>query len=85
MMARMVRYPRLDTVLMVEAFIKEHDGEFRRSRLWRSLPKRMMYQTFKVTIDYLFESRKISIDAHGKIGWIYYPELVDRGNVGVSR
>ena len=85
MMVRSVRYPRLDTVLMVEAFIKEHDGEFRRSELWRLLPKRMMYQTFKVTIDYLLGSRKISIDAQGKVGWIYYPELVDRENVGVPR
>ncbi|MFT4308025.1 MAG: hypothetical protein ACMXYM_01500 [Candidatus Woesearchaeota archaeon] len=85
MMVRAVRYPRLDTVLMVEAFIKEHDGAFRRAELWRSLPKRMMYQTFKVTIDYLLASRKISIDARGKIGWIYYPEVVDRGNLGVPR
>ena len=85
MMVRSVRYPRLDTVLMVEAFIKEHDGEFRRSELWRLLPKRMMYQTFKVTIDYLLSSRKISIDARGKIGWIYYPEIVDRKTVGVPR
>ena len=86
MMVRgVVRYPRLDTVLMVEAFIKEHDGEFRRAELWRSLPKRMMYQTFKVTIDYLIESRKISIDSQGKIGWIYYPELVDRAVHSVPR
>lgn len=70
-----LRYPRLDTVLMVEEFIKEHDGEFKKRKMWESLPKKMMYQTFCVIIDYLLYSYKISIDKDGKIGWIYYPEL----------
>ncbi len=68
-----LRFPRLDTVLMVERCIKEHDGEFKKKRLWERLPRKMMYQTFCVVIDYLLYSRKISIDAEGKIGWIYYP------------
>jgi hypothetical protein len=70
-----LRYPRLDTVLMVEEFSKKHDGEFKKRKFWESLPKKMMYQTFCVIIDYLLYSSKISIDAEGKIGWIYYPEL----------
>lgn len=70
-----LRYPRLDTVLMVEEFIKEHNGELRKRKLWESLPKKMMYQTFCVIIDYLLYSGKISIDNEGKIGWVYYPEL----------
>ncbi len=70
-----LRYPRLDTVLMVEEYIKEHDGEFKKRKLWESLPKKMMYQTFCVIIDYLLYSSKISIDKDGKIGWIYYPKL----------
>ncbi len=69
-----LRYPRLDTVLMVENFIKKHDGEFKKRKLWESLPKKMMYQTFCVIINYLLYSDKISIDAEGKVGWIYYPE-----------
>src|SRR3989344_965415 len=67
------RYPRLDTVLMVEHFIKEHDGEFKKKQLWENLPKKMMYQTYSVIIDYLLISGKISVDAEGKIGWIFYP------------
>jgi len=70
-----LRYPRLDTVLMVEEFIKKHDGEYKKRKLWESLPRKMMYQTFQVIIDYLLYSKKISIDSEGKIGWIYYPEL----------
>lgn len=69
-----LRFPRLDTVLMVEEFIKEHDGEYKKRMLWENLPKKTMYQTFCVIIDYLLYSKKISIDAEGKIGWIYYPK-----------
>ena len=73
-----LRYPRLDTVLMVEDFIKEHDGEYMRKGLWQNLPKKVMYQTFQVILAYLVESGKISIDAEGKVGWIYYPEHVKK-------
>lgn len=73
-MKNILRFPRLDTVLMVEEFIRENDGEFKKRSLWESLPKKMMYQTFCVVIDYLLYSRKISIDSEGKIGWIYYPK-----------
>lgn len=71
---QILRYPRLDTVLMVEKFIKKYDGEFKKRALWENLPKKMMYQTFCVVIDYLLYSRKISIDSEGKIGWIFYPK-----------
>jgi len=72
------RFPRLDTVLMVEEFIKKHDGEFRKKQLWEALPKGIMYQTFSVIIDYLIVSGKVSVDSEGKIGWIFYPEDVEK-------
>ena len=74
---KILRFPRLDTVLMVESTIQEYDGEFKKKALWENLPKGMMYQTFCVIIDYLLYSRKISIDSEGKIGWIYYPGKAD--------
>jgi len=73
---QILRYPRLDTILRVESFIKKYDGEFTKKQLWERLPKKSMYQTFSVIIDYLLESGKISIDSEGKIGWIHYPEKV---------
>ena len=80
------RYPRLDTVLLVERFIKEHDGEFKKKQLWEALPKRILYQTYSLIIDYLLLSGKISVDTEGKIGWIFYPELIkkyaDRDDLG---
>jgi len=70
----LARSPRLDTVLMVEKFVKEKDGEYRKKKLWEKLPKKMMYQTYSIIIDYLLISGKISVDSEGKIGWIFYPE-----------
>ena len=63
---------------MVERTIKKYDGEFKKRALWEHLPKKMMYQTFYVIIDYLLYSRKISMDKEGKIGWIFYPEKVEK-------
>ena len=78
MLKNVLRYPRLDTILMVEEYIQKNDGEFRKKALGESLPKKMMYQTFCVIIDYLLYSGKISIDKEGKIGWIYYPTLAKK-------
>jgi hypothetical protein len=72
------RSPRLDTILMVERFIKEHDGEFKRKKLWQSLPKKMMYQTFLTVLNYLLTSGKIALDHEGTVGWVYYPEDVKK-------
>ena len=84
---QIIRYPRLDTVLMVEKFIKNNSGEFKKRKLWESLPKKMMYQTFCTTFDYLRESSKIAVDKDGKIGWIYNPKLFKKyiNRVDLSR
>ena len=68
--------PQLDTIRMVEEFIQEHSGEYKRRALWENLPKKMMYQTFKTIIEYLDESGKIASDSQGKICWIHNPDLV---------
>ena len=75
---RILHYPQLDTVLMVEEFIRKHGGEFKKRSLWENLPKKMMYQTFQVIFDYLQDSGKIAIDKEGKICWIWNPELVKK-------
>lgn len=73
-----LHYPQLDTVLMVEEFIMEHSGEFKKRSLWENLPKKMMYQTFCVILDYLAYSGKIALDKEGKIAWIWNPVLVKK-------
>jgi hypothetical protein len=73
-LSKNTRYPRLDTILMIEDFIKNNDGKYRKKQLWENLPKGMMYPTFSIAIDYLIISGKISVDSEGKIGWIFYPK-----------
>ena len=73
-----LHYPQLDTVLMVEEFIRNHSGEHKKRSLWENLPKKMMYQTFCVIFDYLVDSGKIAADKEGKIAWIWNPELVKK-------
>jgi len=73
-----VRSPTLDTVLMVEKTIEEYSGEFNRTELWKHLPKKVMWQTYLVILDYLQEINKIAIDRAGKIGYIWNPNLAKR-------
>jgi len=73
-----LHYPQLDTVLMVEDFIREHSGDFKKRSLWEHLPRKMMYQTFCVIFDYLLESNKIGVDREGHVAWIWDPEGVKR-------
>lgn len=75
---KILHYPRLDSVLMVEKLIYDTSGTYTKKQLWDRLPKKMMYQTFSVIIDYLLYSGKIAVDAEGKIGWIWHPEGVEK-------
>jgi len=69
-----LRYPRLDTVLMVEEAIQKAKEYPTKAELLRRLPKKIMYQTFNTIIDYLEYSGKIYIDKDGAIVWIWDPE-----------
>ncbi len=71
-----LRYPRLDTVLMVEEAIQKAKEYPTKAKLLRSLPKKIMYQTFNTIIDYLEYSGKIYIGKDGAIVWIWDPEGV---------
>lgn len=70
-----VRSPTLDTVLMVENAIEESSGEFNRTGLWKNLPRKVMWQTYIVILDYLENINKIAFDKHGKIAYIWNPRL----------
>ncbi len=68
-----MKQQRSDTAFAIENFIKEHDGEFRKKTLWQKQPKEMTYKNFQAILAFLLKSNKISEDAEGKIGRIYYP------------
>jgi hypothetical protein len=70
--------PKLDTIRMVEEFIKEHSGDYKKRALWEHLPKKMMYQTFSNAFDYLLESGKIARDRKGYVIWIWNPAIVKK-------
>ncbi len=65
-----LHYPKLDSILMVEKAIQEAEDYPTRMQLWRSLPKQMQYQTFKLILDYLEKSNKIMFE-EDKIVWIF--------------
>ena len=75
---KVIHFPRLDTVLMVEEFVKDHSGEYKKRALWERLPRKMMYNTYQVIFDYLLESGKIARDSEDKVCWIWNPKLVKR-------
>ena len=76
--SEILRQPRLDTVLMVEEFIKKYSAEFKVYQLWKRLPRKMMYQTYKIILGYLLEINKIAIDREGKIVYIWNPEIAKK-------
>lgn len=73
-----LHYPRLDTVLMVEDTIKKLDYYPTRTELWKALPRKVMYQTFSMIVDYLLNLGKIIIDKDNRIVWVWNPELIKK-------
>jgi hypothetical protein len=72
-----LHYPRLDTVMMVEEAIRKMDYYPTKMELWKSLPKKVMYQTFSMIVDYLVSLGKIIIDKKdNRIVWVWNPELI---------
>ena len=65
------RYPNLNTVLMVEDFLKEHrEMPMKVSDIKRQLPRQVMHETLKVIFEYLWANGKIMYGPKG-IQWIY--------------
>lgn len=62
--------PRLDTVLMVERAIQRAESYPTKNQLWRSLHKKVQYQTFNRILDYLESSNKIMFNGR-QIVWIF--------------
>ncbi|MBT4352607.1 hypothetical protein HOD20_08800 [archaeon] len=73
-----VRSPTLDTVLMIEKTIKKFSGEYNRTEIWKNLPKKVMWQTYLVVLEYLESINKTAVDKEGKIGYIWNPILMKK-------
>jgi len=63
---------------MVERTIEKYTQEYGKYQLWKRLPKKMMYQTFQLILNYLEKSGKIIIDKDGIVIWTYNPERIKK-------
>ena len=69
---KIIHYPSLRTMLMVEKVLRKADMTIDREELKRRLPSMIMHQTLNVILNYL-EERGMIIDSHKGILWIYNP------------
>ena len=69
------RSPTLQTVIMVEKFIDDNSGEYKKTDLFNNLPKKVMLQTFQVIMEYLESINKIGYGKEGYIVYIWNPEF----------
>jgi len=76
-MTKVIHYPTLDSILMVEEAL-QHMNHPKKTELWKALPKKMMYQTFCLIIDYLEQSGKIMIDKDERLIWTWNPKMIKK-------
>jgi hypothetical protein len=70
LMLKVIHEPNLKTILMVEEAIKSSGSYQTKKELWKSLPKKIQYQTLNRILQYLESSNKIMFDSK-KIIWIF--------------
>ncbi len=72
------RSPRLETIIMVEDFIKKNSGEYKKTELFNKLPKKVMWGTFNVILKHLWDNNRIGIDRQDYVIYIWNPELAKK-------
>ncbi len=75
---QIARSPTLQTVSRVERFIEKNSGEYKKTELFKNLPKKIMWQTFQVIMEYLENNLKIVCDKEGYITYIWSPEFYEK-------
>ena len=71
------RYPRLDTVLMVEEALYNYKSNKTIRQIWLALPKKVMWATYTTILDYLEYSGKIIVEEDRTVTWLWNPKLHD--------
>ena len=72
------RFPRLDTVVMIEDSIRKAKGDLTVRQVWQKLPKKVMWQTYLTALDYLEFGGKIHIEEDRHIAWIWSPNEIEK-------
>ena len=55
--------------------IEKFSGEYTRTQLWKKLPRKVMWQTYIVVLEYLESINKIAFDKKGVGEYIWNPKL----------
>ena len=77
-LSEFARSPTLQTVLMVEIFVEAKSGEFKKTELFNNLPRKVMWQTFQVIMDYLESIHKIAYDGEDYVVYIWNPSFFEK-------
>lgn len=70
---KMFSSPTLDTVMMVEKTIEKFNGQFNKTQIWERLPRKVMWKTYNVILNYLMEINKIGIADKNILVYIWNP------------
>jgi hypothetical protein len=60
---------------MIEREIEKYGGTYTKRELWQNLPRKVMWQTFTVVLDYLESINKIAFDKEERVAYIWNPKL----------
>ncbi len=74
----LARYPRLDTLIMVEEELFRHKSDKTMTDIWKLLPKKVMWSTYTTILDYLEYSGKIHVEKDKTVSWLWSPWEVHR-------
>ncbi len=72
------RSPTLQTVLMVEKFIDKYSGEYKKTDVFKKLPRKVMWQTFQIIMEYLESIHKVAYDNNGYVVYIWSPDFYNK-------
>ena len=67
---KVIHYPNLKTVLMIELFLQKRKKRISKNELGKKLPKKVMRQTLNIVLEYLEASGKIFISKKG-VEWTF--------------
>lgn len=71
------RSPTLETVGMIEEAISKYSGD-NKTKIWKNLKKKVMWQTYMLVINYLIEINKIIETEDKKIVYIWNPKVSNK-------
>lgn len=72
------RSPTLETIKMVERVIEKYSSEFKKTQIWEKLPRKIMWPTYLVVLNYLEEINKIVTSDDGILTYIWNPKLTEK-------